>query len=190
MNTRILVLYWTKNGATGKMARAVARGVDGFEGAEAVLRTATENDGAPAVELDDLRECDGLIIGSPAHFGNMAAPLKQIFDDTTPLWLKGSLCGKPAGVFASVGSLHGGHETTLLSMMLPLMHHGMMICSVPCTEPALQNTRDGGTPYGASHHAKDSQGASELSDDETAVCRALGRRVAEVAVALKARQAR
>lgn len=185
MSGDILILYWTKNGTTGKMARAVARGVESVEGATAVLRTAAPSateDGPPHIEMDDLRACDGLIIGSPAHFGNMAAPLKQIFDDTTALWLSGALCGKPAGVFTSVGSLHGGHETTLLSMMLPLIHHGMIICSVPCTEPALQNTRDGGTPYGASHDAQNKN--DDLSENEKTICQALGNRVAKVAQAL------
>ena len=168
------------------MARAVARGVDGVDGIEAVLRVAATGDdnGPPVVTMDDLRQCDGLIIGSPAHFGNMAAPLKQVFDNTTPLWISGALCGKPAGVFTSVGSMHGGHETTLLSMMLPLMHHGMLICSTPCAEPALTNTRSGGTPYGASHYTG-VDGTNEISEDEQTICHALGKRVAEVAVRLR-----
>lgn len=185
LSKNILILYWSKNGATKNLARAVARGVDSVDGAEATLRVAADDsDGdAPVVELDDLRGCDGLIIGSPAYFGNMAAPLKAVFDNSTPLWLNGALCGKPGGVFTSVGSLHGGHESTLLSMMLPLIHHGMLICSVPCTEAALEKTTSGGTPYGASHHTGVRQ-VTEINEDESAICFALGRRVAETAISL------
>lgn len=188
----ILVLYWTKNGTTLEMARAVARGVDGVDNAAAVLRVAASDgdgdsgNGPPPVSHDDFRQCAGLIVGSPAHFGNMAAPLKRVFDETTPLWVSGTLCGKPAGVFTSAGSMHGGHETTLLSMMMPLLHHGMLICSLPCTETALINTQGGGTPYGPSHYSgKDnSRAGRRLSEDEIKLCRLLGERVARTAVAL------
>ena len=189
----ILILYWTKNGTTLEMARAVARGVDGVKGAAAALRAAPALDddtvgeeGPPPVSHNDFKACSGLIVGSPAHFGNMAAPLKHVFDQTTSLWISGALCGKPAGVFTSVGSMHGGHETTLLSMMMPLLHHGMLVCSMPCTEAALINTQSGGTPYGASHYSGKDDGRTgrRLSGDEINLCNVLGRRVAETAVAL------
>ncbi len=180
----ILILYWTKAGSTLKMARAIARGVDSVEGATTVLRCAPSDNpdmGPPPATLEDLKECDGLIVGSPAYFGNMAAPLKAFFDQTTPLWLSGSLCGKPAGVFVSVGSMHGGHETTLISMILPLLHHGMLICSIPCVDPSLSNTRSGGTPYGPSHYAGLNKNP-QLTEDEKHLCQQLGKRVACIAV--------
>jgi NAD(P)H dehydrogenase (quinone) len=138
--------------------------------------------GAPYVSLQDLQTCDGLALGSPTHFGNMAAPLKYFIDSTTGLWLSGALSGKPAGVFTSTGSMHGGQETTLLSMMLPLMHHGMMLMSLPCNEIALRETVTGGTPYGPSHRGETDE---QLSEHEKRLCWVLGERLAKVAIALK-----
>lgn len=192
----ILVLYYSRHGATAEMARQVARGVEQVTGMSARLRTVPEvstvteavadsipERGAPYVELDDLRECAGLALGSPTRFGNMAAPLKYFLDTTSPLWLSGELIGKPAGVFTSTSSLHGGQETTLLSMMLPLMHHGMLVMGLPYSEPELLSTRSGGTPYGPSHVAG-ADGQSPLTDDERKLCRALGRRLADTARAM------
>jgi NAD(P)H dehydrogenase (quinone) len=197
--TDILVLYYTRHGATGELARQVARGVESVAGATARLRTvppvSTEieavaptvpTEGPPYATHDDLRECDGLLLGSPTRFGNMAAPLKYFLDGTSALWLNGSLDRKPAGVFTSTGSLHGGQEATLLSMMLPLLHHGMYVVGLPFTAEALNRTRTGGTPYGASHLAGMAQPETvRLSDDERELARLLGRRVAELAVAAR-----
>ena len=195
----ILILYYTRYGAVGQMARAVARGVESVADTEARLRTApaivaagagdstpgASGDGAPEVTLDDLDRCAGLILGSPTRFGNMAAQLKYFLDQTGGQWMSGTLSGKPAGVFTSSASMHGGQETTLITMMMPLLHHGMLICGIPFGEPQLVTTRSGGTPYGASHVAgKDSN--LPLTDDEAALCRALGRRIAEVAHKLEA----
>ncbi|MGD1983144.1 MAG: NAD(P)H:quinone oxidoreductase [Chromatiaceae bacterium] len=193
----ILVLYYSTHGATADMARQVARGVEDA-GVEARLRTvpavsanheATEppvpDAGPPYCTPDDLAGCAGLALGSPTRFGNMAAPLKYFLDGTSGLWMKAALVGKPAGVFTSTGSLHGGQESTLLSMMLPLLHHGMLITGIPYTEPELSRTREGGTPYGASHLAGlDNQ--LPLSDSEKTLCQALGRRLATTAGALQA----
>lgn len=189
----ILVLYYSRHGSIAAMAQLIARGVEQVPEMQARLRTvpavsavceAVEESipaaGAPYAELDDLRQCAGLILGSPTRFGNMASPLKYFLDGTSALWLSGALAGKPAGLFTSTSSLHGGQETTLLSMMLPLLHHGMLITGLPYTETDLLNTASGGTPYGASHWA----GADNdlpLSEEEKRLCRALGRRVAEVA---------
>ena len=194
----ILVLYYSRFGATAEMAHLVARGV-GEGGMEARLRTvpgisanpeATEppvpDSGAPYATLDDLRDCAGLALGSPTRFGNMAAPMKYFLDGTSALWLNGSLDRKPAGVFTSTGSLHGGQEATLLSMMLPLLHHGMYLVGLPFTADALNRTRTGGTPYGASHLAGMAQPETvRLSDDERELARLLGRRVAELALAAR-----
>ncbi|HTH43841.1 MAG TPA: NAD(P)H:quinone oxidoreductase, partial [Oxalicibacterium sp.] len=160
----ILVLYYSRHGATRKLAEFIGQGIDSVAGCEARLRTvpavstvteATEPDvpdnGAPYVELRDLEECAGLALGSPTRFGNMAAPMKYFLDGTTSQWLSGALAGKPACLFTSTGSLHGGQESTLLSMMLPLLHHGMLILGLPYTQPELMTTASGGTPYGASH---------------------------------------
>ena len=178
------------------MAQVIARGIDSVSGVKARIRTvpnisanceATEPEipeqGAPYAELADLEQCIGLALGSPTRYGNMAAALKYFIDSTTPLWLKGALIGKPAAVFTSSGSLHGGNETTLLTMMLPLLHHGMTIVGLPYSEPALSTTQSGGTPYGASHigGAMDDQ---PLSDDERQLCLALGKRLAETALKL------
>ena len=195
----ILVLYYSRYGATAKMAQQVCRGVESIAGMRARLRTvpavsavceAVEDSipasGPPYANHDDLRECAGLIVGSPTRFGNMAAPLKYFFDGTGSLWLSGALAGKPAGVFTSTSSLHGGQESTLLSMMLPLLHHGMLIVGTPYTERELMETTSGGTPYGPSHYAGiDSE--RELSDMEQQLCRKLGSRVAQLAGKLGAK---
>ena len=196
--TDILVLYYSQGGAVRDMAQTIARGIESVDGAKARIRTvpkvssnceATEPEvpekGAPYVELQDLEDCAGLALGSPTRFGNMAAPIKYFLDGTTSIWLKGALIGKPAAVFTSSGSMHGGNETTLLTMMLPLMHHGMLMLGLPYSEPALGNTITGGTPYGASHIG----GAMDdkpLSDDEKKLCLALGKRLAETAIKLAA----
>ena len=192
----ILVLYYSRSGATAELARQVCRGVESVAGASARLRTvppvAAESEGpakpvpasgAPYATLDDLRETQGLLLGSPTRFGNMAAPLKHFLDGTGSLWLSGVLAGKPAGVFTSTQTLHGGQETTLLSMMLPLLHHGMYLVGLPYTERALSETAGGGTPYGASHVAGGG-GAAGLTDHEKALAQALGKRVAQLAVCL------
>ena len=192
---KILILYYSRHGTTEKMAQQIARGVESNEGAEAILRTVpeistvceqTENlipeKGAPYATLEDLKSCDGLALGSPTHFGNMAGALKHFIDKTTEIWFPGTLSGKPAGVFTSTGSMHGGQESTLLSMMLPLMHHGMLIMSIPSNEIALKETRTGGTPYGPSHLSSTSH---NLSSDEKVICRALGNRLLKTASALK-----
>lgn len=186
----ILVLYYSRNGATRDMAYRIARGIQEIDGMQAVLRTvpavsavcdATEPE-VPAegdiyVEMSDLEQCSALILGSPTRFGNMAAPLKAFLDSTSGAWLKGTLENKPAAVFTSTGSMHGGQETTLLSMMLPLLHHGMIITGIPYSEQDLANTQSGGTPYGASHFAGQ-DGKNPLTDEEARLCTSLGRRVA------------
>jgi NAD(P)H dehydrogenase (quinone) len=192
----ILVLYYSRNGAVREMAQLVARGIGQVPGAVARLRTVppvapvTEtaappvpDSGAPYVELADLEQCAGLALGSPTRFGNMAAPMKHFLDGTGGLWARGALVGKPAAVFTSTGTQHGGQESTLLTMLLPLLHHGMLVLGIPYTEPELSSTRTGGTPYGASHVAG-SQGDQPVSADEKALCIALGRRLAEVALRL------
>jgi NAD(P)H dehydrogenase (quinone) len=196
MPREILVLYYSRHGAVRQMAQLVARGVAQVSGAEAKLRTVprvsavTEDraprvpeEGAPYVELRDLVECAGLAMGSPTRFGNMAAPLKAFWDSTSELWLSGALEGKPASVFTSTSTMHGGQETTLISMMLPLLHHGMVIVGVPYTEPELTATRSGGTPYGASHTAGTASD-EPLTGDEKALCIAQGRRLARIALKL------
>ena len=193
MNPYILVLYYTRFGATGKMARLIARGVDQVEGMEARLRTVpavspvTEQteaevpvEGAVYCAEQDLRECAGLIVGSPTRFGNMAAPLKYFIDGTGSIWGSGDLVDKPVAAFTSTSSLHGGQETTLLTMALPLLHHGMIYCGIPYTEQALRTTTTGGTPYGASHFAPVG-GSNAISEDEAVLCKALGKRVAAIA---------
>ena len=196
MNPYILVLYYTRFGATGKMAQLIARGVEQVEGVEARLRTvpavspATEQseaevpaEGAIYCSEADIRECAGLIAGSPTRFGNMAAPLKYFIDGTGAIWGSGDLVDKPFATFTSTSSLHGGQETTLLSMALPFLHHGMIYCGIPYTEQALRTTMTGGTPYGASHFAPVG-GDNEISDEEAILCKALGKRVAETALKL------
>ena len=185
----VLVLYYSREGATAHMARQVARGVERVAGVEARLRTVPslhspegEDDGAViCATQEDLRGCAGLVLGSPTRFGNMAAPLKQFLDESSALWLQGSLIDRPAGVFTSTASLHGGQESTLLSMMLPLIHHGMVIVGVPYSVPELRQTQGGGTPYGASHWATEG-GDRALDDHESAICRALGKRIAQWAL--------
>jgi len=189
----ILILYYSQNGAVRQMANFVARGVEKVPQMGARLRTvpkistvtqATEpaipDAGAPYVEYSDLEQCAGLALGSPTRFGNMAAALKYFLDGTGGLWLKGTMSGKPASVFTSTGSMHGGQESTLLSMMLPLLHHGMLIVGVPYSEPELMSTRSGGTPYGASHVAG-ANADQPISEDERRLCIALGTRLAETA---------
>ncbi len=196
--SEILVLYYSQGGAVLEMAQLIARGIESVKGVKARIRTvpkvsanceATESDipttGAPYAELTDLEECIGLALGSPTRFGNMAAPMKYFLDGTAGLWLKGALIGKPAAVFTSTGSMHGGNETTLLTMMLPLMHHGMLMIGLPYSEPTLSSTQSGGTPYGASHVG----GATDnkpITEDERKLCMALGKRLAETALKLAA----
>lgn len=190
---KILVLYYSRHGNTEAMAKHIARGVESHPDCEAWLRAVPEvspdteasapvvpDTGAPYVELEELEACDGLILGSPTRFGNMAAPLKYFIDQTSGQWLAGALSGKPAGVFTSTGSLHGGQESTLLSMMLPLLHHGMIISGIPYSESDLLNTTSGGTPYGASHVAG-ADSARALSDEESRLCKAQGKRIADLA---------
>ena len=196
--TEILVLYYSRGGATAELARQACRGIESIPGAQAKLRTvppvSAESEaparpvpanGAPYVTLEDLRSADGLLLGSPTRFGNMAAPLKYFLDGTASLWLSGALAGKPAGVFPSTQTQHGGQETPLLSMMLPLLHHGMYLVGLPYTEPALQRTSAGGSPYGASHVAG-TENAVQLCAEERELAQALGRRIAALAVRLAA----
>ena len=194
--SEILVLYYTQGGAVREMAQLIARGVESISNVKARIRTvpkvsanceATEpdipNSGDPYVELSDLEECIGLALGSPTRFGNMAAPMKYFLDGTTGLWLKGTLIGKPASVFTSSGSMHGGNETTLVTMMLPLMHHGMLMVGLPYSESELSSTQTGGTPYGASHIGG-TMDDKAISADERKLCLALGKRLAETALKL------
>jgi NAD(P)H dehydrogenase (quinone) len=194
----LLVLYYSNTGAVREMANYLARGIERVPGARARLRTVPKvsavsesvapqvpDSGAPYAELTDLKECVGLALGSPTRFGNMAAALKYFLDGTSALWLNGTLAGKPAAVFTSTASLHGGQETTLLSMMLPLLHHGMLIVGLPYTEAELSSTTSGGTPYGASHAAGMS-GERPVSEEEKKLCLALGQRLAEAALKLSA----
>jgi NAD(P)H dehydrogenase (quinone) len=193
----ILVLYYSRHGATRKLAEMIGQGIDSVAGCEARLRTvpavstvieATEPEipgtGAPYVELQDLEECAALAMGSPTRFGNMAAPMKYFLDGTSSQWLSGTLAGKPACVFTSTGSLHGGQESTLLSMMLPLLHHGMLLLGIPYTQAELMTTSTGGTPYGASHWSGVS-GNQAISADTRALSIALGQRLAQTAVKLR-----
>ncbi len=194
----ILVLYYSRYGAVKSMAQLVARGIEQVPGCGARLRTvppvsanheatapAIPESGAPYAETRDLEECAGVALGSPTRFGNMAAPMKYFWDSTSDLWLRGSLSGKPAAVFTSTASLHGGQETTLVSMMLPLLHHGMLLVGLPYTEPELLVTTSGGTPYGASHTAGAASDRA-ISDTEKKLCIALGRRLATIASRLNA----
>ena len=194
--SEILVLYYSQGGAVRELAQLIARGIESVAGIKARIRTvpkvsanceATEPDiptsGDPYVELNDLEECIGLALGSPTRFGNMAAPMKYFLDGTAGLWLKGSLIGKPASVFTSSGSMHGGNETTLVTMMLPLMHHGMLLVGLPYSEPELSSTQTGGTPYGASHIGG-TMDDKAISADERKLCLALGKRLAETALKL------
>jgi len=194
--SEILIVYYSRNGSIAQLARLIARGVEEIPGMQARLRsvppvaavTATAqapepDDGAPYATLADLRECAGLILGSPTRFGNMAAPLKYFIDSTAAEWVSGALVGKPAAVFTSTATMHGGQETTLVSMMLPLLHHGALLVGIPYTEAALNATTTGGTPYGASHVAG-TDGSHPISDAERSLARTLGRRVATIAAKL------
>jgi NAD(P)H dehydrogenase (quinone) len=191
----ILVLYYSRNGATEKLAHQIARGVESVSGIEARVRTvpavsatcekiapAVPNEGAIYCTEEELAECAGLALGSPTRFGNMAAPMKYFLDGTSGLWMNGSLEGKPACVFTSTGSMHGGQESTLLSMMIPLMHHGMVIAGLPYTEKALHETTTGGSPYGPTHAELNDD--SKLSEHEIKLCQAMGKRIAELALKL------
>ena len=196
MGCEVLVLYYSRYGAVKEMAQLIARGVEQVQDARARVRTVPAvstiidspsppipSDGPPYVDLQDLANCAALALGSPTRFGNMAAPIKHFLDTTSTLWLSGALAGKPAAVFTSTSTLHGGQETTLLSMMLPLLHHGMLIMGIPYTEPDLTSTRSGGTPYGASHTAGVGND-QPISEHEKRLCIALGRRLAQLAVKL------
>lgn len=199
-DAEVLVVYYSRHGATAELARQVCRGIESVAGARATLRSvpavsseaerpvrAVPEDGAPWATLDDLRRCDGLLLGSPTRFGNMAAALKYFLDGTSALWADGSLAGKPAGVFGGSSSLHGGQESTLLTMMVPLLHHGMLIVGLPYTERALSETTTGGTPYGATHLTPYGTMPS-LDAPVKALAQAHGARVAEAAIALRDRR--
>lgn len=194
----ILVLYYSRHGNVARMAHKIAHGIESVPGCQARIRTVPRvstvceavagdipDSGPPYVSLDDLRECAGLALGSPTHFGNMVAPLKYFLDQTSGLWLESALVGKPAAVFTSTASLHGGQETTLLSMMLPLLHHGMVLTGIPYCESDLVTTRSGGTPYGASHLAGP-EANLPFTDEEQRLCQALGKRLAQIAMRLQA----
>jgi len=193
----ILVLYYSRQGSVAKMAELIAHGIDSVSGAQAVLRCvppvspvceaiadAIPASGPPYAELDDLVRCDGLALGSPGRFGNMAAPLKYFLETSSELWLSGALAGKPACVFTSTSSIHGGQESTLLSMMIPLLHHGALLMGLPYTEAELMNSRSGGTPYGASHwHGANNN--HSLSEEEKNLCLAQGKRLARLCLKLR-----
>lgn len=197
MKTEVLVLYFSRYGATAQMAKKIAHGIEENHNVNAKIRTVPPvsptheaidppipDQGPPFASLEDLRQCDGLALGSPTRFGNMASALKHFLDQTSSLWLSGELEGKPAAVFTSTGSMHGGQETTLLSMMMPLMHHGMLLVGIPFSEGDLIHTTTGGTPYGASHVAGN-QGQHPLSPEENRLCLALGRRLGHFSYQLK-----
>jgi NAD(P)H dehydrogenase (quinone) len=192
----VLVVYYSRHGSVAAMAEQVAAGIDAVNGCQSSIRVAAPvsadnqrqpvdvpDSGPPFVSLDDVRNCDGLAIGSPSYFGNMAAPLKHFIDSTSPLWMSGALIGKPAAVFSSASSLHGGIESVLTSMMIPLLHHGMIVCGLPYSEPALHDQTTAAAPYGATHVAFNQNSA--LSDDEKRACRALGKRLAELTLKLQ-----
>jgi NAD(P)H dehydrogenase (quinone) len=196
-NSTILILYFSRHGATRKLAELIAQGVESVAGADARLRTvpavstvteAVESDipaaGAPYVERSDLAECAGLALGSPTRFGNMAAAMKYFWDGTSAEWLSGALAGKPAAVFTSTGSLHGGQESTLLTMMVPLLHHGMLVMGLPYTHPALMTTASGGSPYGPTHWSG-VEGNKPISEDEKRLAIEMGRRLAQAALRLQ-----
>ncbi len=198
-NPYVLVLYYSRGGTTAKMAQSIAQGIEKVSNIEARIRTvpaistnceATEpsipDSGAIYCSEDDLKNCSGLVMGSPTRFGNMAAPLKYFIDSTSNLWMTGKLVNKPAGVFTATSSLHGGQETTLMSMALPLIHHGMIFCGIPYTETALLHTEAGGTPYGASHWSGN-EGERQLSPHELKLCQAQGKRIAELALTLSSK---
>jgi len=201
-NLTILVLYYSRHGSTRKLAELIAQGIESVPGCDARLRTvpavstvaeatapAVPEEGAPYVELEDLEECAALAVGSPTRFGNMAAAMKYFWDGTSSQWLSGALAGKPACVFTSTGSLHGGQESTLLSMMIPLLHHGLMVMGLPYTQPDLMTTASGGTPYGPSHWSG-LDGKKPVTDEEKRLAVAMGKRLAETAVRMTAPTAR
>lgn len=192
----ILIVYYSRYGSVERMAQQIALGVEAVDGCEARVRCVAEvttnhqqtepavpDDGPPFATEQDLKDCDGLILGSPSYFGNMAAAMKYYLDSSSQVWLSGALIGKPAGVFTATSSYHGGQESVLLSMMIPLLHHGMLISGIPYSEPALQQTSSGGTPYGASHISGPS--GQDLTQDEQNICQALGRNIAELSIKLK-----
>ena len=196
MMLKILVLYYSQNGSVLNLAREIAKGIDSMAGCEAVLRTVPKvstvceqvadsipDSGAPYVSIDDLRTCAGLAMGSPTRFGNMAAAMKYFLDGTSGVWLSGDLIGKPASVFTSSSSMHGGQESTLLTMMVPLLHHGMLVLGVPYSEADVGSTKTGGTPYGASH-VSGSEGKNQLSPAEKRIAFAQGKRLAQTALQL------
>ena len=189
---RLLVLYYSRGGSVAEMARHISRGIESVSDCEAIIRTvpsvstnceSTESeipdDGPPYATVEDLLNCDGLALGSPTRFGNMAAAMKYFIDSTSDIWVSGGLSGKPAAVFSSTGSLHGGQETTLISMMLPLLHHGMIITGIPYSEPGLFSESGGGTPYGATHVAGQ-KNEQPVTENEKTLCIALGKRLAEI----------
>lgn len=195
---QVLILYYSRHGSTAMMAQQIARGVESIADTEAVLRSvpavsevceatadSVPDSGAPYATLEDLKNCSALALGSPGRFGNMAAPLKYFLEKTSTLWLSGNMSGKPAGVFTSTSSLHGGQETTLISMMTPLLHHGMLISGLPYSEADLMSTQSGGTPYGPSH-VSGSDSKKPLTEEEKRLCFALGKRLAELADKLSA----
>ena len=195
--SNILVLYYSRGGSVAEMARHIAHGIESVSACKAIIRTvpavsttceSTESDipdsGPPFVTHEDLINCDGLALGSPTRFGNMAAPMKYFIDSTSDIWASGNLIGKPATVFSSTASLHGGQESTLLTMMMPLLHHGMLMLGIPYSEPGLSTTESGGTPYGATHVAG-SNDDLPITEDEKALCIAVGKRLADVAIKLK-----
>lgn len=192
---QILVVYYSRYGSVSRMAQQIALGVEAVSGCDAVIRCVPDvspnhqqteppvpEEGPPYASMDDLKNCDGLLIGSPSYFGNMAAPLKYFLDQSSQAWLSGALIGKPAGVFTATSSHHGGQESLLISMMIPLMHHGMIISGIPYSEPALQQTQSGGTPYGASHIS--GREGQQLTADESDICKTLGRQIAELSIKL------
>mgnify|MGYP006278770761 CR=1 FL=1 len=194
--TDILILYYSRYGSTAQMANLIAPGVEEVPGAMAKIRTVPDvsptcqaiaepipQDGPPYATIEDVQNCHGLALGSPTHFGNMAAPLKAFLDSTSGLWFSGALSGKPAGVFTSTSSMHSGHESTLLTMMVPLLHHGMILVGVPSREPALSRTTTGGTPYGPSFHTANP--GEPMTEDERQICKAFGKRLAQTAIALQ-----
>jgi NAD(P)H dehydrogenase (quinone) len=197
MSSYVLVLYYSRNGATEKMAQLIGRGIEEVTGIEARIRTvpavspnteaaepAIPESGAIYCNEDDLRNCVGLVLGSPTRFGNMASALKHFIDSTGAIWASGALIDKPVGTFTSTASLHGGQETTHLTMAIPMLHHGMIYCGIPYSEPALNATEKGGTPYGASHVAG-SENLNEISSHEVELCHALGKRIATISSKLQ-----
>ncbi len=193
---QVLVLFFSRDGSVARMAQLIARGIEEVGGVEARIRTvpaissvceaveeSIPNEGAPYASLEDLKQCAGLALGSPAYFGNMASPLKHFLDGTGSLWLSGALSDKPAAVFTSSGTLHGGQESCLLSMMVPLLHHGMLLMGLPSTQAELSTTTTGGSPYGVSHWAG-VDGKKEISNEEANLCRALGKRLAHTTLSL------